>query len=88
MVAAIKRNIEMQRSYEDRIAALRSKVDRITSRQLLDQQAVEEKVAALMRQQEMLTGQTGELAGLLSGPGRMAWSRKKQTLRDAGTQEG
>jgi len=65
MAAAIKRNIEMQRSYEDRIAALRSKVDRITSRQLLDQQAVEDKVAALMRQQEMLTGQTGALKGMV-----------------------
>ncbi len=64
MAAAIKRNIEMQRAYEDRIAALRSKVDRITSRQLLDQQAVEAKVAALMKQQEMLTGQTGALKGL------------------------
>lgn len=64
MAAAIKRNIEMQRAYEDRIAALRSKVDRITSRQLLDQQAVEAKVAELMKQQQMLSGQSGALNGL------------------------
>jgi len=54
----------MKHEYEDRIAALRSKVDRITSRQLLDQQAVEAKVAALMRQQEMLSGRSGELQGI------------------------
>lgn len=59
------RQARMQHEYEDRIAALRSRVDRITSRQLLDQQAVEAKVAALMRQQEMLTGRNGALDGLI-----------------------
>lgn len=59
------RQARMQHEYEDRIAALRSRVDRITSRQLLDQQAVEAKVAALMRQQEMLTGRNGAIDGLI-----------------------
>ncbi len=38
--AMIARQSRMQKDYEDRIAALRSQVDQITSRQLLDQQAV------------------------------------------------
>ena len=59
------RQARMQHEYEDRIAALRSRVDRITSRQLLDQQAVEAKVAALMRQQEMLSGRNGAIDGLM-----------------------
>lgn len=59
------RQARMQHEYEDRIAALRSRVDRITSRQLLDQQAVEAKVAALMRQQEMLSGRNGAIDGLI-----------------------
>ena len=65
VVASFIKQTRMKHEYEDRIAALRSKVDRITSRQLLDQQAVEAKVADLMRQQEMLTGRSGALEGLL-----------------------
>ena len=38
------RQARMQHEYEDRIAALRAQVDRVTSRQLLDQQVVEDKV--------------------------------------------
>ena len=40
VVASFIKQTRMKHEYEDRIAALRSKVDRITSRQLLDQQAV------------------------------------------------
>ena len=50
----IGRQAEMQFAYEDRIAELRSQVDRIASRQLLDQEQVERKVEALMRRQQML----------------------------------
>src|SRR5690606_35090979 len=38
--ATVARQARMQQAYEDRISALRSQVDRITSRQLLDQQLV------------------------------------------------
>ena len=37
----IARQAEMQFAYEDRIAELRAQVDRITSRQLLDQEQFE-----------------------------------------------
>jgi hypothetical protein len=39
--AAIARQARMQYAYEDRISALRSQVDRITSYRLLDQQIME-----------------------------------------------
>lgn len=64
LTASLANQVRMKHEYEDRIAALRAKVDRITSRQLLDQQAVEAKVAALMRQQEMLSGRSGEIEDL------------------------
>ena len=39
--ALAAREIWLRQAYEDRIAGLRSQIDRITSRQLLDQQAFE-----------------------------------------------
>ena len=42
---------QMQSKYEDRIAQLRSQIDRIASRQMLDQQALESHVQKLMQKQ-------------------------------------
>ena len=64
--ATMARQARMQHDYEDRIAALRAQVDRVTSRQLLDQQVVEEKVEKLMRQQVALSERNGKLDSLLS----------------------
>jgi len=63
--AAMARQARMQHAYEDRIAALRSQVDRVTSRQLLDQQLMEDKVAELLARQEALTSRHGKLGPLL-----------------------
>jgi len=38
-------------AYEDRIAELRAQVDRMTSRQLLDQEQVEHKLDQILRRQ-------------------------------------
>ncbi|MCV9960513.1 M23 family metallopeptidase [Pararhizobium sp. BT-229] len=59
------RQARMQHEYEDRIAALRAQVDRVTSRQLLDQQVVEDKVEKLLRQQMALSSRHGKLGTLL-----------------------
>ena len=67
--ASMARQARMQHAYEDRIAALRSQVDRVTSRQLLDQQLMENKVAELMERQEALTSRHGKIGPLL---GRVA----------------
>jgi murein DD-endopeptidase MepM/ murein hydrolase activator NlpD len=63
--ASMARQARMQHEYEDRIAALRAQVDRITSRQLLDQQVVEDKVEKLLEQQMALTSRQGKLGSVL-----------------------
>jgi murein DD-endopeptidase MepM/ murein hydrolase activator NlpD len=50
---------EMQYAYEDRLAALRNQIDRVTSRQLLDQNSLEGKLHELLsRQAQLETRQT------------------------------
>jgi murein DD-endopeptidase MepM/ murein hydrolase activator NlpD len=50
----IARQAEMQYAYEDRIAELRAKVDRTTSRQLLDQEQFDQKLEQIIRRQTTL----------------------------------
>src|ERR1700739_2615836 len=50
----IARQAQMQYAYEDRIAELRARVDRTTSRQLLDQQQCDQKLEQIMRRQTAL----------------------------------
>jgi murein DD-endopeptidase MepM/ murein hydrolase activator NlpD len=59
----IGRQAEMQFAYEDRIAELRSQVDRITSRQMLDQEQFEQKLSALIQRQTTLESRTSALSG-------------------------
>ena len=71
----VGRQAEMQFAYEDRIAELRGQVDRITSRQLLDQEQFDRKVTALMQRQATLEQRTNTLTGDVTGsikPARMA----------------
>lgn len=67
--ASMARQARMQHAYEDRIAALRSQVDRVTSRQLLDQQLMEEKVAELIARQNALSNRHGQIGPLLDRVG-------------------
>jgi hypothetical protein len=67
--ASMARQARMQHAYEDRIAALRSQVDRVTSRQLLDQQLMEEKVAELIARQDALSNRHVKLGPLLDRAG-------------------
>ena len=60
--ATTARQARMQQAYEDRISALRAQVDRITSRQLLDQQLMETKVSELLERQTQLSQRHGRLA--------------------------
>ena len=59
----IGRQNDMQAAYEDRIAEMRAQVDRITSRQLLDQEQFEQKLDALIKRQALLEQRTSSLAG-------------------------
>jgi murein DD-endopeptidase MepM/ murein hydrolase activator NlpD len=60
----IARQAEMQYGYEDRIAELRSQLDRITSRQLLDQEQFEQKLDAIARKQATLESRASALSTL------------------------
>lgn len=76
----IARQAEMQYAYEDRIAELRAKVDRTTSRQLLDQEQFDQKLDQIMRRQTALESRATALGaipdaaatGSIRSPGRGA----------------
>ena len=74
LTGLMARKAEMQYAYEDRIAELRAQVDRITSRQLLDQEQFEQKLGTLLKRQAMLESRTAALSGdaLLTGSIRTA----------------
>jgi len=71
----IGRQAELQFAYEDRIAELRSQVDRITSRQLLDQEQFEQKLSSLMQRQTTLESRTSALSNDLSTTGSIRPAR-------------
>ena len=74
----IARQAEMQYAYEDRIAELRAKVDRTTSRQLLDQEQFDQKLDQIMRRQTALEsratalGTIPDVTGSIRAPARGA----------------
>lgn len=93
--ATTARQARMQQAYEDRISALRAQVDRITSRQLLDQQLMETKVGELLERQIQLSLRHGRLGPLLeraesdvgtppaAGPAASAMPDKRAEVTDA-----
>lgn len=76
----IARQAKQQFGYEDRIADLRAQIDRITSRQMLDQDQFNQKLGELMRRQAALEsratalnnladpGTTGSIGGAAARP--------------------
>jgi len=74
----IARQAEMQYAYEDRIAELRARVDRTTSRQLLDQEQFDQKLEQIMRRQTALEsratalGAMPDVTGSIRAPSRGA----------------
>lgn len=63
--AAIARQTRLQHAYEDRIAALRTQIDRINARQLVDQESFEGKITELIRRQDAVSEQHRRVAALL-----------------------
>ena len=60
----LARQAEQQYAYEDRIAELRARLDRTTSRQLLDQEQFEQKLDDLLRRQGTLESRAATLLGV------------------------
>jgi murein DD-endopeptidase MepM/ murein hydrolase activator NlpD len=60
----LARQAQMQFAYEDRIADLRGQVDKLASRQLLDQEQFETKLDQITRRQTLLESRSSALATL------------------------
>jgi murein DD-endopeptidase MepM/ murein hydrolase activator NlpD len=60
----IGRQAQMQFAYEDRIADLRAQVDRVASRQLLDQEQFEKRLEQIARRQATLESRASALSTL------------------------
>jgi len=60
----IARQAEMQYAYEDRIAELRAKVDRTTSRQMLDQEQFDKKLDQIMKRESTLESRATALGAM------------------------
>jgi hypothetical protein len=65
----INQQTEMQYAYEDRLAALRNQIDRITSRQLVDQNSLDGKLHELISRQSQLETRHAIIAALADQPG-------------------
>jgi len=79
----IARQTEMQNAYEDRIAELRSKVDRTTSRQLLDQEQFDQKLEQIMRRQTALEARATALGAMPDVTGSIRPSAPSRTPVDS-----
>jgi len=79
--ALLRRQAEMQYAYEDRLAAMRAHLDRVTSRQLLDQSTIEGRVHDLLSRQAQLESRTAMITALADqvGMGSDATSTIPQT---------
>jgi murein DD-endopeptidase MepM/ murein hydrolase activator NlpD len=63
----VARQTEMQFAYEDRIAGLRAQIDRITSRQLVDQDGMEGRLNELLSRQAQLETRNAMVLALAEG---------------------
>jgi len=91
----VARQAEIRFAYEDRIAELRARVDRFSSRQLLDQEQYEQKLDQILRRQTALESRAsalnglGDMTGALRPPARGSWAGEPRatpakTPRDKG----
>ena len=64
LAASLAQQTSMKQAYEERIATLRSDIDRLTSRQLLNQQQIEADVQRLSGRQAALDARQDVIAGL------------------------
>lgn len=64
MTALLRRHGDMQVTYEDRLAAMRAQIDRVSSRQLLDQNTLEGRVHELLTRQAQLETRAATITAL------------------------
>jgi murein DD-endopeptidase MepM/ murein hydrolase activator NlpD len=64
LAASFARTARLQQAYEDRITSLRSDIDRLTSRQLLNQEAFDQRLDELLGRQADLDARQDTIASL------------------------
>ncbi len=69
LAGLMSRQTEMQYAYEDRLAAMRAQVDRVTGRQLLDQNTLEGRVHELLSRQAQIESRATVIASLAQQAG-------------------
>lgn len=67
LAGLLDRQTQMQYAYEDRLAAMRLRLDQVTSRQFVDQDGVEGKVQSLVLRQARLETRAAVVAQLVEG---------------------
>ncbi|WP_376802447.1 M23 family metallopeptidase [Candidatus Raskinella chloraquaticus] len=65
LAGMVARNTRLQHAYEDRIAAMRLQIDRISSRQLVDQDALTTRMSDILRRQGQIEQRTHSLGNML-----------------------
>ena len=90
LTTLIARQAEMQYAYEDRISELRAKVDRASSRQLLDQEQFDRKLDQIVRRQAVLESRATALGAMPDVTGSIRptpprGSDASQSILDQGT---
>lgn len=88
LTGLLARQAEMQYAYEDRIAELRAKVDRTTSRQLLDQEQFDQKLDQVMRRQSTLESRATALSAIPDVATTGSIRPQGRAASDAGTFSG
>lgn len=84
----IARQAQMQYAYEDRIAELRAKVDRTTSRQLLDQEQFDQKLDQIMKRQTALESRATALGAMPDVTGSIPRSAPQRSDATQGATQG
>lgn len=64
--AAVSRQVSMQYAYEERIAALRSELDRLSSRHAVQTEGVAEQLSQLLDKQDLIERRQATLDGIVS----------------------
>jgi murein DD-endopeptidase MepM/ murein hydrolase activator NlpD len=83
LAAMMARQTRMQHGYEDRIATLRLQIDRVTSRQLLDQEAFNARMEELMRRQAALESRAQSVQGVMERARQSGLAPELVPSRDA-----
>jgi hypothetical protein len=86
-VAFLARHTAAERAYEERIGALRARLERVTSQKLVEQEGTDARLAQIADRQRELEKRHAALARLLDQAGNSAVSRARKTREASASPE-